>query len=183
VHVQEAIARILSISTPLEAQHMFELQQKKHQQLRESPPKTHIIRVSTQPLILRISSQIMFHHSKMSLSGTASFGLMSSSSLPEGINSTMASLATLASPTALANRQIVTQTPRSWFGLLVRCIVLLLSLVTGVLFWLITFATITIPTFLFNMFSTTLTFTLNATTLYATKLSYSLSELTESIEC
>jgi hypothetical protein len=44
----------------------------------------------------------------------------------------------------------------------------LISLVTflpGALFWLITFATITLPTWLFTLFSMSLTFTMNFTTL------------------
>ena len=40
-------------------------------------------------------------------------------------------------------------------------------LVPAILFWLITFTTITLPTVLFTLFSTSLTFTMNATTLYA----------------
>jgi lysophospholipid hydrolase len=41
----------------------------------------------------------------------------------------------------------------------------LIKVIPGVLYWLITFATITLPTFLFTLFSTSLTFTMNATTL------------------
>ena len=44
-------------------------------------------------------------------------------------------------------------------------LLLLAQAVPGALVWLITFTTITVPTFLFALFSTSLTFTMNATTL------------------
>ena len=46
-----------------------------------------------------------------------------------------------------------------------RVLVFLLSIIPGLLFWLITFTTITLPTWLFTFFSVSLTFTMNATTL------------------
>lgn len=52
------------------------------------------------------------------------------------------------------------------WGSLARFVLFLLSIIPGILFWLITFATITLPTWLFTLFSTSLTFTMNATTLY-----------------
>jgi len=55
---------------------------------------------------------------------------------------------------------------RSWLGLFARFLVFLIKLVPGILYWLITFTTMTLPTFLFTLFSTSLTFTMNATTLY-----------------
>ena len=53
------------------------------------------------------------------------------------------------------------------WGSLARFVLFLLSIIPGILFWLITFTTITLPTWLFTLFSTSLTFTMNATTLYA----------------
>jgi lysophospholipid hydrolase len=53
----------------------------------------------------------------------------------------------------------------SMFASLGRLILSLLSIIPGVLFWLITFATITLPTWLFTLFSMSLTFTMNFTTL------------------
>lgn len=47
-----------------------------------------------------------------------------------------------------------------------RFLLFLLSIIPGILVWLITFTTITLPTWLFTLFSTSLTFTMNATTLY-----------------
>jgi lysophospholipid hydrolase len=52
------------------------------------------------------------------------------------------------------------------WGSLARFVLFLLSIIPGILFWLITFTTITLPTWLFTLFSTSLTFTMNATTLY-----------------
>jgi lysophospholipid hydrolase len=42
--------------------------------------------------------------------------------------------------------------------------------VPSVLYWVITFTTITLPTWLFTLFSMSLTFTMNFTTLYDPKL-------------
>lgn len=53
----------------------------------------------------------------------------------------------------------------STFGLLGRVILAVLRVIPGVLYWVITFTTITLPTWLFTLFSTTLTFTMNFTTL------------------
>ncbi|KAL9625705.1 MAG: hypothetical protein Q9160_000024 [Pyrenula sp. 1 TL-2023] len=46
-----------------------------------------------------------------------------------------------------------------------QLLVLLLNIIPGVLYWLITFTTITLPTWLFTLFSMSLTFTMNFTTL------------------
>ena len=53
----------------------------------------------------------------------------------------------------------------TWLGWLAYHLLLAAKAIPGTLVWLITFTTITIPTFLFALFSTTLTFTMNATTL------------------
>lgn len=44
------------------------------------------------------------------------------------------------------------------------------QLVPRALYWLITFSTITLPTWLFTLFSMSLTFTMNFTTLYVDSL-------------
>ena len=46
-----------------------------------------------------------------------------------------------------------------------RFLVLLFNVIPGLLLWLVTFSTITLPTWLFSLFSSTLTFTMNFTTL------------------
>ncbi|OWP00123.1 hypothetical protein B2J93_8694 [Marssonina coronariae] len=53
----------------------------------------------------------------------------------------------------------------SWFGSLCRMLLFMIKVIPGILYWLIRVSTITIPTFLFTLFSTSLTFTMNATTL------------------
>ncbi|OCK83861.1 lysophospholipase NTE1 [Lepidopterella palustris CBS 459.81] len=55
--------------------------------------------------------------------------------------------------------------PYSAMGLLGRVILAILKVIPGILFWLITFTTITLPTKLFTLFSMSLTFTMNFTTL------------------
>lgn len=51
------------------------------------------------------------------------------------------------------------------FAVFGRFVLFLLSIIPGILVWLISFTTITLPTWLFTFFSTSLTFTMNATTL------------------
>ena len=53
----------------------------------------------------------------------------------------------------------------SWLGLLVRLLSAIIRLLPSIIFWLITFVSITLPTWLFTLFSTSLTFTMNMTTL------------------
>ena len=54
----------------------------------------------------------------------------------------------------------------SWLGLLGRLILVMARVLPSILYWIITFSTITLPTVLFTLFSTSLTFTMNMTTLY-----------------
>jgi lysophospholipid hydrolase len=51
-------------------------------------------------------------------------------------------------------------------NLFVYILLTMLRWLPGSLFWLITFLTITLPTWMFTIFSTTLTISLNATTVY-----------------
>ncbi|CAL8581519.1 hypothetical protein XPA_007208 [Xanthoria parietina] len=55
----------------------------------------------------------------------------------------------------------------TWMGQATQAVVATARLIPAVLLWIITFTTITLPTVLFTLFSTSLTFTMNATTLYA----------------
>ncbi|KAF8862570.1 patatin-domain-containing protein [Acephala macrosclerotiorum] len=73
---------------------------------------------------------------------------------------------TMPSAMALTNATTVQQAhgQRSWLGMFGQMILFLIKFVPGILYWLITFATITLPTFLFTLFSTSLTVTMNATT-------------------
>jgi lysophospholipid hydrolase len=77
----------------------------------------------------------------------------------------MANFNTSALAIANATRQSDAQASRSWLGMFGRMILILVKVVPGILYWVITFTTITMPTFLFTLFSTSLTFTMNATTL------------------
>ena len=54
----------------------------------------------------------------------------------------------------------------SWLGLLGYALLAMARGISGMLIWIITFTTITLPTVLFALFSTSLTFTMNFTTLY-----------------
>ena len=56
--------------------------------------------------------------------------------------------------------------PRSSLpGIFVHFLISCLTVIPTVLFWLITFTSLTLPTWLFTLFSTSLTFTMNFTTL------------------
>lgn len=54
----------------------------------------------------------------------------------------------------------------SWLGMMGRAVYAMARVIPGILIWIITFTTITLPTVLFALFSTSLTFTMNFTTLY-----------------
>jgi lysophospholipid hydrolase len=93
-----------------------------------------------------------------SLSGTISSAI-------ESLTSTMASA--MPSTLVLANETAVEQmgAQGSWAWSFARLIIFLVKVFPGILFWIITFTTITLPTFLFTLLSTSLTVTMNATTL------------------
>lgn len=55
--------------------------------------------------------------------------------------------------------------PGTWSGLVGRLVLSILQLVTSILYWAVRLATITVPTLLFSVFSTSWTVTMNATTL------------------
>ncbi|KAL9108082.1 MAG: hypothetical protein Q9227_007057 [Pyrenula ochraceoflavens] len=55
--------------------------------------------------------------------------------------------------------------PESLLSQVAGLLVLILTVIPGVLYWLITFVTITLPTWMFTIFSMSLTFTMNMTTL------------------
>lgn len=94
----------------------------------------------------------------LAMSETVSALVEGVTSLPNAMESTI--------PSALANTTTGAQTVQSsWFGLFGRMILFMIKVIPGILYWIITFSTITMPTFLFTLFSTSLTFTMNATTL------------------
>ena len=84
-------------------------------------------------------------------------------------NPFMKSVSYLGNPDIASTTQQVINTVQAgqapWLAWLGRGLLLAVRAVPGTLVWLITFTTITLPTFLFALFSTSLTFTMNATTL------------------
>lgn len=86
----------------------------------------------------------------------------------------------MATTTALESLMLVTTTPTSSLlsvsnldatvttmaGILGKIFYLIFHIIPSILYWVITFSTITVPTSLFTLFSMTLTFTMNFTTLY-----------------
>ncbi|KAF2200708.1 patatin-domain-containing protein [Delitschia confertaspora ATCC 74209] len=85
-------------------------------------------------------------------------------SIPNSSSTLMATAsgALKASSTAL---NTVKGAPSSTIGLLGRVILAVLRVIPGLLYWIITFTTMTLPTWLFTLFSMSLTFTMNFTTL------------------
>ncbi|PBP24046.1 putative Lysophospholipase NTE1 [Diplocarpon rosae] len=71
-----------------------------------------------------------------------------------------------AIPSAEGNAVPMGKDPTSsWFGSLRETVLFMIKVIPGILYWIIRVSTITIPSFLFTLFSTSLTFTMNATTL------------------
>lgn len=85
-----------------------------------------------------------------------------SSNLTELLSTVYDTSSPQASEVALTTHQSVSDT---WLGLVGHGLFVMAKAVPGTLVWLITFTTITLPTILFSLFSTSLTFTMNATTL------------------
>ncbi|KAF2748023.1 lysophospholipase NTE1 [Sporormia fimetaria CBS 119925] len=71
----------------------------------------------------------------------------------------------IAASSALPSVRPVEVANASTFGLLARVLLSIVRVIPGLLYWIVTFSTITLPTWLFTLFSTTLTFTMNFTTL------------------
>ena len=76
------------------------------------------------------------------------------------------STAIIAPPSILptASDVVVVQTS-SWGGLIGRLLLSILHLISSLLYFVLRLAGFSLPTLLFNLFSTTLTVTMNATTL------------------
>ncbi len=77
----------------------------------------------------------------------------------DGVTTALASAMTSATDT------VATHGASSWVGLFAKVVLAVLQFVSAVLYFVIKLATISLPTLLFTLFSTTLTVTLNATTL------------------
>lgn len=100
--------------------------------------------------------------------------------LSDTISSVMATSTTRAIA-ILARTQQAAQAEgsSSWLGLLARLVLFILHILSTMIYWSLKLTTISVPTLLFTFFSTSLTVTMNATTLYISPLEYtSLSVLT-----
>lgn len=73
--------------------------------------------------------------------------------------STNASMTALTQVPSSVNEPVAARTGAGFF-------IALIQVIPSILFWTVTFTTITLPTWLFTLFSTSLTVTMNATTLY-----------------
>jgi lysophospholipid hydrolase len=71
----------------------------------------------------------------------------------------------LSSAVAAASDVANAHSSSSWLGLFARIVLWILQLVSTVLYYAIKLATISVPTLLYTLFSTSLTVTMNATTL------------------
>ncbi|KAF6235138.1 hypothetical protein HO173_006767 [Letharia columbiana] len=101
-------------------------------------------------------------------------------SFPSALSTSLTSL--LSTSSAIASAQASAPAPpvtaqntlqsSSWLGLLGYALLAMAKGVPGMLIWIITFTTITLPTVLFALFSTSLTFTMNFTTLMLIVLAF-----------
>jgi lysophospholipid hydrolase len=100
-----------------------------------------------------------------SLPGASSASPFISVSLGESLSAAAASLS--ASP-EMTPRTLPSVPPPvdAMPGVVGRLLVFIFHTVPSLLFWVIGFATITVPTWLFTLFSMSLTFTMNFTTMY-----------------
>ncbi|KAJ2993644.1 hypothetical protein NUW58_g1777 [Xylaria curta] len=89
---------------------------------------------------------------------------LGSTALSNAMSNAMASSTTAAA--ALAQTEHTAQTESaSWLGLVARLILSILHILSTILYWSLKLTTISVPTLLFTLFSTSLTVTMNATTL------------------
>ncbi|KAI8635310.1 patatin-like phospholipase [Xylariaceae sp. FL1651] len=98
----------------------------------------------------------------MSVSGTPG----GPSAISDAVSSMMASSTTAASA-VLTRAEDVAQSEgsSSWLGLVARLLLFILHILSTILYWSLKLTTISVPTLLFTFFSTSLTVTMNATTL------------------
>lgn len=86
------------------------------------------------------------------------------------VNAAMASADALSNATGLVATIVNAPNIAAVPGGISSFLLFMFKLLPGSLYWLITFASMTLPTWLFTLFSTSLTFTMNATTLYVQNL-------------
>ena len=83
--------------------------------------------------------------------------------MESGVQSLSAASASSSVSSAIVTAAVSEKTSGNSFALLILAAI---KWIPGILYHLITFTTITLPTWLYRVFSMTLTFSLNATTLY-----------------
>lgn len=86
------------------------------------------------------------------------------------VNNVTSAICTIADTTVAQDSGLVMSanhpSSTSWLASLGRSLLLIAKFIPGLLYWIVTFSTITLPTILFTLFSMSLTFTMNFTTLY-----------------
>ena len=105
-------------------------------------------------------SQIMAL-SKMGLAATPRLSVPSCNLPSTGDGSMIAALSSSSVPSKLSDGQM----SATWLASIGSVLMAIASVIPGLLYWAVTFTTITLPTALFTLFSTSLTFTMNFTTL------------------
>ncbi|PTU20360.1 hypothetical protein P175DRAFT_0502499 [Aspergillus ochraceoroseus IBT 24754] len=102
----------------------------------------------------------------VSLSSSSSFSSPSASSLETSLPAITASFSDLLRfSTCLPPPPLSPPTPSTMVGWIGWVFTLVFKVIPSILYWIITFSTITLPTWLFTLFSMSLTFTMNFTTL------------------
>lgn len=85
------------------------------------------------------------------------------------VNNVTSAICTIADTTMAQDPGLVMSanhpSSTSWLASLGRSLLLIAKFIPGLLYWIVTFSTITLPTILFTLFSMSLTFTMNFTTL------------------
>lgn len=89
----------------------------------------------------------------------ASAALLTATTTTDGPSTALSSVMTRASDVVVAHGS------SSWIGLIARLILWILQLLSTIIYFALKLTTISIPTLLFSLFSMSLTFTMNATTL------------------
>ena len=88
-----------------------------------------------------------------------------SQSLSQAVSSASSgSIATITMSTP-TDGLVAAQASTGWLGLFGRIILVLINLTTTILYWTLRITTINVPTFLYTLFSTSWTVTMNTTTL------------------
>lgn len=85
--------------------------------------------------------------------------LLSTTTAAGGPSTALSSVMTRASDVVVAHGS------SSWIGLIARLILWILQLLSTIIYFALKLTTISVPTLLFSLFSMSLTFTMNATTL------------------